>query len=93
MLQLQHIIPKFKDKIAFVPVSLDGSLDAARKFMDANSLKFDAYANPQQAALVRLNIRYIPTLVLVNAAGETVKTQVGALPDNEMEQLLNSLIR
>ena len=90
---MQQIIPKYKDKIAFVPVSLDRTVDETRRFVSQNGLKFDIYVKPQGDMLASLNIRYIPTLVFVSATGEVISTVVGAKSDEEMARFLDDLIK
>jgi len=86
-------MPKYEGKIAFIPVSLDRSVDETRKFVSANGLKFDVYAKPPNEVLASLNIRYIPTLLFVSSTGQIVSTVVGTKPDAEMIKLLDSLIK
>lgn len=90
---MQQLYPKYKDRIAFIPVSLDSSTEETRRFVSENSLKFDVYVKPQGEMLAQLNIRYIPTLVFVDPAGEVKQVVVGVKSDAEMTKLLDDLVK
>jgi hypothetical protein len=93
MLQLQRLLPRYQDKIAFVPVSLDRSIEDARTYMDNNGFDIKAYGNLKGTLLHKLDIRYVPTTLLVDAKGNLLRKHVGSLTDKDMESLLKSAIK
>jgi hypothetical protein len=90
---LRRLIPKYQDRIAFVPVSLDRSIDDARAYMENNNLDLKAYGDLKGTLLQRLDIRYVPTTLLVDARGNLLKKHVGSMSDKDMENLLKSAVK
>jgi len=93
MLQLQRLMLTYQDRIAFVPVSLDRSIEDARSYMDSNGFDMKAYGNLKGTLLQKLDIRYVPTTLLVDAKGNLLKKHIGSVSDKDMENLLKSAIK
>jgi hypothetical protein len=85
---LQQVYGEYKDRITFIPISLDWSQPAIEKYARDHKLSFNVYWKPEQ---VPLNIRYIPTVVLLDKSGAIVEQNVGAYPDATFKRLLDSL--
>jgi len=90
---LQQFVPKYQDKIAFVPVSLDRSIEDARAYIDNSGLTMKAYGNLKGSVLQKLDIRYVPTTLLVDARGNLLRKQVGSMTDKDIENLLESALK
>jgi thioredoxin-like negative regulator of GroEL len=53
-------------------------------------LNFDHDADAEAEA-DRFDVRYVPTFVFLDSSGEQVDMRVGAMPESELEDLLDSL--
>jgi len=87
---LQQIHAAYKDKIAIVPVALDGSQGAIEKFGKEHKLTFSLYWKPES---LPVQIRYIPTVLLVSADGTLVDQVVGLYPDDSLKKALDAMIK
>lgn len=90
---MQQFTPKYQDRIAFVPVSLDRSIEEAKAYIDNSSLGMKAYGDLKGSLLKKLDIQYVPTTLMVDASGNLLKKRVGSMTDKEIENLLNSALK
>lgn len=93
MLQLQRLSSKWKDSVAIVSVSLDRQVEAARQYVRQNNITLDSYTNPKGPGFVSLGLRFIPTTVFLDKDGRIVEMQVGALKDEQVERILERLVK
>lgn len=65
--------------VTIIPVSLDDSMEDARKFLTSNHFNLPAQLTDSSQAMA-LGARGLPTTLVVNADGEIAARQIGALP-------------
>lgn len=86
------VYPRYKDKIAFLAISLDDSMQEASDFMQQKGYSFPAgYGNINELT-GKYNIQGIPTSLLLDAQGNIIASKVGSMTEAELEDFLNKAL-
>lgn len=67
---------KMHPEVTIVPVSMDTSPEAARKFLDSQEIDFPVLLTGSREAM-KMGVRGLPTTVVVDASGQIVASFVG----------------
>ena len=87
----------YGDKIEFMMVDLTDGYNgedqpAVEAFVAENGYSFPVYFDLDAGAAVAYGVRSIPTTVLVGSDGTLLHTQMGAMSESQIEQLMQSLL-
>ena len=91
-----NIYEKYKDDVHFLFVNLtDGSretIEGVMQFMEEEGYTFPVYFDTTMEAANKYGAYSIPTTFLIDDEGVPVHSQMGAMPEEAIEQLVNALI-
>ena len=87
----------YGDKIEFMMIDLTDGYNgedqpAVEAFVAENGYSFPVYFDLDSSAATAYGVRSIPTTVLVGADGTLLHTQMGAMSESQIEQLMQSLL-
>lgn len=87
----------YGDKIEFMMIDLTDGYNgedqpAVEAFVAENGYSFPVYFDLDAGAAVAYGVRSIPTTVLVGSDGTLLHTQMGAMSESQIEQLMQSLL-
>ena len=87
----------YGDNIEFMMVDLTDGYNGedqptVEAFVAENGYSFPVYFDLDSSAAMAYGVRSIPTTVLVGADGTLLHTQMGAMSDSQIEQLMQSLL-
>lgn len=86
------VYPRYKDKINFLAISLDDSMQEANAFMQQKGYSFPAgYGNVNDIA-GKYEIQGIPTSLLLDANGNVIASKVGAMTEADLETFLQKAL-
>lgn len=92
MPHFNSVYPRYKDKINFLAISLDDSMQEASAFMQQKGYNFPAgYGNVNDIA-GKYEIQGIPTSLLLDANGNVIASKVGAMTEAELEAFLQKAL-
>lgn len=92
MPHFNSVYPRYKDKINFLAISLDDSMQEASAFMQQKGYTFPAdYGNVNDIA-GKYEIQGIPTSLLLDANGNVIASKVGAMTEAELEAFLQKAL-
>lgn len=92
MPHFNSVYPRYKDKINFLAISLDDSMQEANAFMQQKGYTFPAgYGNVNDIA-GKYEIQGIPTSLLLDANGNVIASKVGAMTEAELEAFLQKAL-
>ena len=87
---------KYKDDIHFLFINLtDGSretIEGVTRFMEEEGYTFPVYFDTTMEAATKYGAYSIPTTFLIDDEGVPVHSQMGAMPEESIEQLVTALI-
>ena len=87
----------YGDKIEFMMIDLTDGYNgedqpAVEAFVAENGYSFPVYFDLDAGAAVAYGVRSIPTTVLIGSDGTLLHTQMGAMSESQIEQLMQSLL-
>lgn len=92
MPHFNSVYPRYKDKINFLAISLDDSMQEASAFMQQKGYSFPSgYGNVNDIA-GKYEIQGIPTSLLLDANGNVIESKVGAMTEAELEAFLQKAL-
>lgn len=89
MPHFEALYPKYKDKINFIAISLDDSKNDADVFIKQKGFSFPVGTANNQEIAAKYEIQGIPTSYLLDANGNIIAMQIGAMDEKTLEAFLN----
>lgn len=86
------VYPRYKDKINFLAISLDDSMQEASAFMQQKGYSFPAGYGSVNDLAGKYDIQGIPTSLLLDAQGNIIAVKVGAMTETELEAFLQKAL-
>ncbi len=87
---------KYGENVRFMMVDLaDGSRETpeqAKEFVEENGFTFPVYFDNDQSAVKAYGINSIPLTLFIDAQGNVVHSQIGAMDENALEESILSLV-
>jgi len=91
-----NMYEKYKDDVHFLFINLtDGSretVEGVTQFMEEEGYTFPVYFDTTMEAATKYGAYSIPTTFLIDDEGIPVHSQMGAMPEDAIEQLITTLI-
>lgn len=91
-----NMYEKYKNDVHFLFINLtDGSretIDGVTQFMEDEGYTFPVYFDTNMEAATKYGAYSIPTTFLIDNEGIPVHSQMGAMPEEAIEQLITTLI-
>ena len=91
-----NMYEKYKDDVHFLFINLtDGSretVEGVTQFMEEEGYTFPVYFDTTMEAATKYGAYSIPTTFLIDNEGIPVHSQMGAMPEEAIEQLITTLI-
>ena len=93
-----ELYDEYKDKgVTFVGISLDRDISVVERFIQQQKINYPVIMNTkelqsQYEKAINQSIRYIPTTIIMNRAGEVATVYVGARPKHVFEQEIQKLL-
>ena len=91
-----NMYEKYKNDVHFLFINLtDGSretIDGVTQFMEDEGYSFPVYFDTTMEAATKYGAYSIPTTFLIDNEGIPVHSQMGAMPEEAIEQLITTLI-
>jgi thiol-disulfide isomerase/thioredoxin len=85
----EKVHQQFGDKVAFVGINNQDSLDAARELASKTGVTYPLWQDQRGDFFVDMKLAAMPTTVLVSSAGTVVATQSGAMDEAKLTALIN----
>lgn len=92
MPHFNSVYPRYKDKINFLAISLDDSMQEANAFMQQKGYSFPAGYGNVNDIVGKYEIQGIPTSLLLDANGNVIASKVGAMTEAELEAFLQKAL-
>lgn len=92
MPHFNSVYPRYKDKINFLAISLDDSMQEASAFMQQKGYSFPAGYGNVNGIAGKYEIQGIPTFLLLDANGNVIASKVGAMTEAELEAFLQKAL-
>lgn len=92
MPHFEALYPKYKDKINFIAISLDDNKNDAAAFVQQKGFTFPVGTANNQEIAAKYEIQGIPASYLLDANGNIIAMQIGAMDEKTLEAFLNKAL-
>lgn len=93
MPDIEKVYQKYKDKdFVVLAVDLGEDKDTVKSFIEDNGYSFKVLLDSDQSVGQQYEISAIPVSVFIDKNGKIVNKRVGALSEDEMEEIIKSLV-
>ncbi len=89
MPRLNQYYEKYKDQIEVIGVNLQENKSLVEKFVEQRGLTFPIVLDPASLASRSYSVRYTNYHVLIDKAGNIVKTVPGDISESDIQSLIN----